>query len=103
MAMRWLTYSEGAFRAKLDEIRGLSRLLDAARELYALMRSPDTPAWVRAACVAALAYLILPADASPDFIPVLGHADDLAVLTAAIAAIAAQLGKERASAASRSG
>jgi uncharacterized membrane protein YkvA (DUF1232 family) len=41
-------------------------------------------------CIAALGYLILPTDAVADFIPVLGHGDDLAMLTAALSAIASQ-------------
>jgi uncharacterized membrane protein YkvA (DUF1232 family) len=44
----------------------------------------DTPAAVKATLLAAIAYFILPTDAIPDFIPVVGYGDDAAVLAAAI-------------------
>ena len=74
-----------------DEAR-LRELFDAARKLYALMRDPETPLWVKGMCAAALGYLILPTDAVTDLVPVLGYSDDLAVLAAAIAAIATRWG-----------
>ena len=43
-----------------------------------------TPAHVKATLVAAIAYFVLPFDAIPDFLPVLGFTDDAAVLAAAI-------------------
>lgn len=89
-------FSEGAFRSKLNAIAGLGQLVEAAKELYALMRDPATPFWVKATAGAALVYLVTPADAVSDFIPGLGYGDDLAVLAAAVAAIAARWGKARA-------
>jgi uncharacterized membrane protein YkvA (DUF1232 family) len=47
----------------------------------------ETPFHVRATLVAALAYFILPFDAVPDFIPVVGFVDDASVLAAALASI----------------
>ncbi len=85
-------YSESAFKSKLGAIAGLRELFDAARKLYALMRDPETPLWVKGMCAAALGYLILPTDAVTDLVPVLGYSDDLAVLAAAIAAIATRWG-----------
>jgi uncharacterized membrane protein YkvA (DUF1232 family) len=85
-------YSERAFKAKLGALGGVKALFDAARKIHALLRDPATPIWVKGVCVAALGYLILPTDAVTDFIPVLGHGDDLAMLTAAIAAIASRWG-----------
>lgn len=55
--------------------------------LYFCMLDPKTPAWVKAAAAAALAYFILPLDAVPDFLPLVGLSDDLSVLSAAIAAL----------------
>jgi len=52
---------------------------------------PKTPAASRAILFGALAYLVLPTDAVPDFIPVAGFADDLAALTAALVSIADNL------------
>lgn len=44
----------------------------------------DTPLQVRAALIGALAYFILPFDFIPDMLPVVGFADDAAVLATAI-------------------
>ncbi|RIK83799.1 MAG: DUF1232 domain-containing protein [Hyphomicrobiales bacterium] len=46
-----------------------------------------TPLKVRGTLLAALAYFVMPADMIPDFIVGLGFTDDVAVLSAAIAAI----------------
>lgn len=81
-------YSEQAFKTKLGSLGALKDLIDAAKRIHALMRDPATPMWVKGVCIAALGYLILPTDAVSDFIPLLGHGDDLAMLTAALTAIA---------------
>lgn len=47
----------------------------------------DTPTRVRGILFAALAYFVLPLDAVPDFLAVLGFTDDVAVLAAALGAI----------------
>jgi len=86
-------YSERAFKAKLGALAGLQSLIDAAKQAHALMRDPATPLWVKGLCLAALGYLIVPTDLVADFVPVLGHGDDLAVLSAALAAIVARLPK----------
>ncbi|MGD9980045.1 MAG: YkvA family protein [Hyphomonadaceae bacterium] len=90
-------YSEQTFKAKVNSLGALKDLVDAAKRIHAIMRDPATPIWVKGVCVAALGYLILPTDAVTDFIPVLGHGDDLAMLTAALSAIAAHWNPDRAS------
>jgi len=84
-------YSEQAFKSKLSSLGALKDLVDAARRVHRLMVDPATPLWVKGVCIAALGYLILPTDAVTDFIPVLGHGDDLVMLTTALTAIAARL------------
>ena len=88
-------FSEQAFKAKLGSLGALKELIDAAKRIHALMRDPATPVWVKGVCIAALGYLILPTDAVSDFIPILGHGDDLAMLTAALSAIAAHWQSDR--------
>ncbi len=44
----------------------------------------DTPLQIKAALVAALAYFVLPFDFIPDMLPLIGFADDAAVLATAI-------------------
>lgn len=86
-------YSEGAFKSKLASLTGLEKLVDAAKQVHALLRDPQTPIWVKGLCIAVLGYLIVPTDVVADFVPVLGYGDDLTALTAAIAAIAANMPK----------
>jgi uncharacterized membrane protein YkvA (DUF1232 family) len=51
----------------------------------------DTPLQVKAALVGALAYFVLPFDAIPDMLPVIGFTDDAAVLATAIRLVAAHI------------
>lgn len=51
----------------------------------------ETPLRVKGILIAALGYFILPADAIPDVIVGLGFTDDIAVLTAALAAVRTHL------------
>jgi len=88
-------YSEQAFKAKLSTIAGVDKLIDAAKQVHAMLRDPQTPLWVKGLCMAVLGYLIVPTDAVADFIPVLGYGDDLAALSAAIAVIAANMPKPK--------
>ncbi|WP_077625271.1 YkvA family protein [Sediminibacillus massiliensis] len=52
--------------------------------LYYAFQSPDTPRSAKLTIAGALGYLILPVDVIPDFIPVVGFADDAAVIISAI-------------------
>jgi uncharacterized membrane protein YkvA (DUF1232 family) len=47
-----------------------------------------TPTQVRVALLGALGYFVLPCDAMPDVLPLVGYTDDAAVLTAAVALVA---------------
>lgn len=49
---------------------------------------PKTPAWAKAVIAGAIAYVICPLDAVPDFIPLAGWIDDIAVLGAALSGAA---------------
>jgi len=57
--------------------RDLKRNLDFCRAIYADQR---TPLVVRVLLGAALAYVALPFDLIPDFVPVIGHLDDLLIV-----------------------
>ena len=71
---------EGVFRNLLR--RGGLQLAMPAVEGLELLLDDQTPAQVRLTMLAALTYLVLPADLIPDFSPVAGLSDDLAALTA---------------------
>jgi len=51
----------------------------------------QTPLRVKGILLAALAYFILPVDAIPDFLLGLGFTDDIAVLTAAVTSVSANI------------
>lgn len=63
-------------------------------ELYGALMSPNTPTWAKTAIVPPLGYFILPMDAIPDIVIGAGYFDDLGVLTAAVAAVAASITPE---------
>ncbi|MSO66276.1 MAG: DUF1232 domain-containing protein [Pseudolabrys sp.] len=50
-----------------------------------------TPLQVKATLVGAIAYFVLPIDAIPDLLPVLGFTDDAAVLAAAIKLVSSHI------------
>lgn len=61
--------------------------MDEVAAAYYCAIDPKTPFRVRGTLIAALAYFVLPLDFIPDFLVGFGFTDDIAVLTAAIAAI----------------
>lgn len=63
-------------------------VIEKALTLYYCMQDKDTPAWAKAIILSAVGYFILPLDAIPDFVPIVGYADDLGVLVAASAMVA---------------
>ena len=61
----------------------------------------ETPTEVKVALIGALAYFVLPFDAMPDVMPMLGFADDAAVLLTALRLVANNLLPEHRAAAKR--
>jgi uncharacterized membrane protein YkvA (DUF1232 family) len=59
--------------------------------MYFCMLDSRTPIWVKGTAAAALAYFILPFDAIPDLMPLVGFSDDASVLAAALAAISSHV------------
>jgi uncharacterized membrane protein YkvA (DUF1232 family) len=67
------------------QLREALRLLpDLLRLLRRLAADPDLPRGVRVRLGLLLAYLAMPFDLIPDFIPVLGYADDAIIVTAVL-------------------
>lgn len=73
------------------------KVLEPALKLYYSAQDHDTPAWAKTTIYGALGYFISPIDTIPDFTPVVGYSDDLGVLVAATAAIAAHIKNEHTS------
>ena len=67
--------------------RNMNEALDTARKMpsyarliWALARDPRVPRGQKAVLAGIAAYLVFPIDLIPDFIPVIGELDDLAVV-----------------------
>ena len=62
----------------------LKRIKESIAYFRCIARDPRTPRASRYLLLAALAYLASPIDLIPDFIPVLGHLDDVIIVPALI-------------------
>ena len=65
-------------------VRAGRTIAKPALEVLEMALDPFTPAQVRVSLMAALAYLIMPFDLFPDFMPVVGFSDDFVALTAVL-------------------
>ena len=65
-------------------IRAGRTIAKPALEVLEMTLDPFTPAQVRVSLMAALAYLIMPFDLFPDFMPMVGFSDDFVALTAVL-------------------
>ena len=81
-------FSDKKFFSKLSKLPGkiLSLMLIQTFLLYELLKEQQTPVFIKTAIIATLGYLICPIDAIPDFMPG-GYVDDIAMMTALLAAI----------------
>lgn len=78
----------------MARLRRVAKRIPFAEDLLAAWfcaRDPATPRRVRMTLLAALGYFVLPIDAIPDVMPLLGFTDDAAVIAAAIAAVAGSI------------
>ena len=62
--------------------------------MYFCLLDNRTPYWVKGVAAAALAYFVLPLDAIPDILPIIGLSDDIGVLSAALATVSTHLTPE---------
>jgi uncharacterized membrane protein YkvA (DUF1232 family) len=89
-------YSDSNFWEKVKKYARAAGegVLEPALKMYYAALDQDTPAWAKATIVGALGYFISPIDAVPDLVPVVGYADDLGVLVAALATTSAHIKAE---------
>jgi uncharacterized membrane protein YkvA (DUF1232 family) len=79
------------------KLRGIAARAPFAEDLlaaYYCAFDRETPLAVKASLVGALAYFVLPADAIPDVLPVIGFTDDAAVLATAIKLVSSHIRPE---------
>ncbi len=58
----------------------IGQLISDGRLALLLLRDPRVPLWTKAVALGVALYILSPLDLIPDFIPVLGELDDVAVL-----------------------
>jgi len=88
---------EAARRGFVGKAKHYLNRLPMAQEtvaMYFAMLDPKTPLWVKGTAAAALAYFVLPLDAIPDLMPLVGMSDDASVLAAALTAVSAHVTAE---------
>jgi uncharacterized membrane protein YkvA (DUF1232 family) len=82
-------------RPKTISVTDALRLLpDTVVLLRRLAADPQLPRGVRVCLLLVLLYLISPIDLVPDFIPVLGYADDAIIVAAALRSVARRAGSD---------
>jgi uncharacterized membrane protein YkvA (DUF1232 family) len=79
------------FWRKLQSIAARIPFTEDLLAAYYCAFDRDTPLQVKATLVGAIAYFVLPFDAIPDVLPVLGFTDDAAVLATAIKLVAGHI------------
>ena len=97
LVLLWLALAVVLWLAKPDDIglREAARLLpDLLRLLKRLAGDPTMPKGVRIRLVLLMGYLALPFDLIPDFIPVLGYADDAIIVALAVRSVARRAGPD---------
>ena len=82
-------YSDSSFWGKLTgfALQAGREVVEKSLWLYYAAQRPETPLWAKTIMFGALAYFISPVDAIPDITPVVGYADDLGAISAAIAMV----------------
>ena len=78
------------WRTARNAARQIPFMEDVVAAYYCAL-DKNTPLRTKGVLIAALGYFVLPADTIPDFVIGLGFTDDVAVLTAAIAAVRGQI------------
>jgi uncharacterized membrane protein YkvA (DUF1232 family) len=95
LLLLWLLLVLLLWRARPDEpgAREALRLLpDVVRLVRRLAADPDLPRGIRVRLWALLVYLLSPVDLVPDFLPVIGYADDVVVVAWALRSVVRRAG-----------
>lgn len=89
-------YSDRGFWDKVIAFAKVAgrEVIEKALWLYYAAQNPATPAWAKSVIYGALGYFVFPFDAIADITPLVGYADDLGVLVAAVATVALFITKE---------
>lgn len=82
-------FDDGSFWEKIKNFAKAAgkELIQKALWLYYAAQRAETPLWAKTVIYGALAYFVLPLDAIPDVVPVVGFSDDLGAIAAAITTV----------------
>lgn len=97
VVLLWVALIVALWIGKPDEltVKDVLRLLpDLVRMLRRLAGDKTLPGGVRVRLWLLLAYLALPIDLVPDFIPVIGYADDAVIVALTLRSVARRAGPE---------
>lgn len=89
-------FDENGFWAKVTRYAKVAgrEVVEKALWLYYAAQRPETPMWAKTMVFGALTYFVVPVDAIPDMLPVVGYTDDLGVLAAAVATLAVYINQD---------
>ncbi|MDP8918845.1 MAG: YkvA family protein [Pseudomonadota bacterium] len=97
-AMRRATRDEEGLKRRFwDKLKRVAGKIPFAEDLVAAFfcaTDPSTPSRVKLILLGAIAYFVFPTDAIADLLPLIGFADDAAVLAAAITQVAGSITEE---------
>jgi uncharacterized membrane protein YkvA (DUF1232 family) len=79
---------------KLTLLARLYRFRDDLVLLWRAFLKPETPLYLKGAMIGVVVYLVSPIDILPDFLPLLGIVDDVALVAFAVNWIARRLPKD---------
>jgi uncharacterized membrane protein YkvA (DUF1232 family) len=97
LLLLWLVMLAVLWRVRPDGMTtsaALRLLPDLVRLVRRLAADRDLPRGVRVRLWLLLAYLLMPIDLVPDFVPVLGYADDVVVVAWALRAVVRRAGSD---------
>ena len=98
LVLVWVLLLATLWAAKPEEQRlheALRLLPDVIRLLSRLARDRAVPLGARAWLWGLLAYLAMPIDLVPDFVPVIGYADDAILIIVALRAVVRRAGRSK--------
>ena len=88
-------FSSDSFWDKLasQAVKAGKELVTQVVTLYYTWQDSDTSPWAKTKIIGAIGYFISPIDALPDFTPVVGYTDDMAIIAAAMVSVASSIKK----------
>jgi uncharacterized membrane protein YkvA (DUF1232 family) len=92
VAALWFVARREGTRVDLRDMLGL--VPDLVRLLHGLARDPDVPRGVRIQLAVLLVYLASPIDLVPDFIPIVGYADDVVFVALVLRSVIRRAGAD---------